>query len=169
MKHWRLSGKGSHHGRILSPAGRRPHWVGWTRWRSTDRTAFVQGRSELATSLLCRLRPIGAPACRAEQEARVRWCSAGCEWEHLQYRYKVQYGLCPKVVSEDLRIRGMDFIMEAQTLSSLTLNWPTGRLFEVERGFSGKPCSEVDGAETRDTDRVSAFTGDLHQQRGSGQ
>lgn len=32
--------------------------------------------------------------------------------------------------------------------SKLTLNWPTGGLFEVKSGLSGKSSSEVDGAET---------------------
>lgn len=33
-------------------------------------------------------------------------------------------------------------------LTSLTLNWPNGGLFEVQGGLSGKSGSKVNGAET---------------------
>lgn len=50
-------------------------------------------------------------------------------------------------------------------LHSLTLNWSTGSLFEVQSGLSRKPSSEVNGAETRDSHRVSSFTRRLFQRK----
>lgn len=41
--------------------------------------------------------------------------------------------------------------------SALTLDRSAGSLFQVQRRFSGKPSSEVDGAETCDAHRVSSF------------
>lgn len=51
-------------------------------------------------------------------------------------------------------------------LTSLTLNWPTGGLFEVHGGLPGKPGTEVNSTKTGDTDWVSSFTRGLFQKRG---
>lgn len=50
-------------------------------------------------------------------------------------------------------------------LYSLTLNWPTGSLFEIQSGLSRKPSSEVNGAETGDSHRVSSFARRLFQRK----
>ena len=54
---------------------------------------------------------------------------------------------------------------DLERVTSLTLNWPTQCLFEVQGGPFGKPGSEVNSAETWDTNRVSSFAGDLYHKK----
>lgn len=50
-----------------------------------------------------------------------------------------------------------------------TLDWSAGSLFQVQRGLSGKPGPEVNGAETCNAHRVSSFAGRLFQKKSDAQ
>lgn len=86
MTRWRLSGTRNHRGRILSPSGRRPHWVGWTQWCSRGRRADDRGNIGLARFWAPCPQLTRALTGRREQEVKARWCSEGCELEYLGLR-----------------------------------------------------------------------------------
>lgn len=171
MKRWRLSGTGNHPGHILSPSGKRPRWVEWTLWCSRGRMVCAQGSTGWARFWSLRPWLTEVLACQHEQEVKAQWCSEGCGWEYLESTYYIFF--CPKATrckwTQQVKAKTDNsfFFYNLVWLTSLTLNWPTGGLFEVQGGLSGKSSSEINSTETWDTDWVSSFTGGLYQREGT--
>lgn len=109
---------------------------------------------------------------RRREPSGVQQDVSGNTWK-IDMKYNILYSLLLQSYTREVRTTGergktynscrvFFFFYNLERLTSLTLNRPTRSLFEVQGGLSGKPGSEINGAETWDTNRVSSTAGRLH-------